>query len=112
MSDIFGAFIGAGVGVGGTTVGVEGCCITGVREEECATETGVEYSFEAGEGVESTPKELKSGPSVKTTVPPPNKACSKSRSVRETRLAAEEPVVPPESRPLISFEATGRKVER
>ena len=92
----------AGVGVGGTTVGVDGCPnpILPIEAAPIVRDTGdgdgVENAlFEFGVGVgdvvgvdvavSSTPKLLKSGPSRSSTVPPAANACSKSRSVRETR---------------------------
>lgn len=77
--------LGAGDGVGGTTIGVEGCSAT----LEIVRVTGVlvagdDQLFEFA-GLASTPNELTSTPSRSTTVPSAFKACSKSRSVREIR---------------------------
>ena len=83
-----------GEGVGGTMIGVEGWrpryprCGGGDGEEERAMEV-----FER-----SAPSSSTSKPSLSTTVPPARRACSKSKSVRESRRPAS---------PLMSLEATG-----
>ena len=69
-----------GEGVGGTMVGVAG--ILGLRGDGEEEEKEIE-AFER-----SAPKLSTSGPSLRSTVPPARRACSKSKSVRETRLAA------------------------
>ena len=69
-----------GEGVGGTMVGVAG--IAGLRGDG----EEVEKEMEALE--RSAPKLSTSGPSLRRTVPPARSACSKSRSVRETRREA------------------------
>lgn len=69
-----------GEGVGGTMVGVAG--ILGLRGD------GEEDVKEMEAFERSAPKLSTSGPSLRSTVPPARRACSKSSSVRETRLAA------------------------
>lgn len=64
--------------MGGVTTGAEGCAFLGVcRDEE--GEVGVRIE------VLSTPSEFMSTPSLSMTVPSARSACSKSRSVRDTR---------------------------
>jgi hypothetical protein len=83
-------------GVSGTASGVNGlspnlgaCNDAGVA----ASDLGVGLAA-------SAPRVLKSTPSLKTTVPPSRKACSKSRSTREVRLDAV-------SLEFLSLDATG-----
>lgn len=100
MSEIEGGMLLEGDGVGGTTMGVAG----GPDLAMCGAVEGVVKCFAPGDGVASTPMLLKSGPSVKITVSPPSSACSKSRSVRDTRRDAA-------SLPN-SLDATGRSPPR
>lgn len=80
-----------GEGVGGTMVGVAG--ILGLRGDGDEEEKEME-AFER-----SAPKLSTSGPSLRSTVPPARRACSKSKSVRETRLAAWRSLDPTAWRP-------------
>lgn len=133
VSAIFGPalLLPAGVGVGGTTIGVDGCCPARMDEEAppredddaCATKGFECWLFGVsrcccfcffgcclpplGEGVgepSTNPSELTSGLSFKRTVSLPSSACSKSRSVRDTLRSA--------SRPPLSRDATGRRPPR
>ena len=71
---------GPGEGVGGTTVGVAGCSATrAIPRDDVAGDAMLLFA-----GLLSTPSELTSMPSLKTKVPSWRRACSKSRSVRET----------------------------
>jgi hypothetical protein len=76
-------------------VGVAGCK---ARSREEVGEPKLAFM---GDGLVSTPKEFMSKPSLSTTVPSARKACSKSRSVRETRRLF----------PFRSPEATGKRPE-
>jgi len=74
-------------GVGGTTIGVEGCNAI----LDMARLTGVallllgDPKLRFNPGLESTPSVFTSTPSLSTNVPSAWRACSKSRSVRDTR---------------------------
>ena len=84
----------AGDGVGGTMTGVAGaaCCCWREVANPRMDEFGVAVDlFPAGEGdCASMPSALKSGPSLRRKVSSPRRACSKSRSTRETRREEEE----------------------
>lgn len=73
-----------GVGVGGTMIGVAGWRARGVRAPLTGG-VGDGNPRADGEGLVSTPNELKSKPSASLTVPSERKACSKSISVRDMR---------------------------
>lgn len=80
---------GAGDGVGGTTTGVGGCSATLAMPLPVVGAAGVPAAEGVAKlrlaGLLSTPSVLTSRPSRRTTVPSARRACSKSRSVRETR---------------------------
>lgn len=63
-------------------MGVDGCNARGVN---CRGEVGEPKLAFIGDGLVSTPIEFTSKPSLSTTVPSARKACSKSKSVRDTR---------------------------
>ena len=60
-------------------MGVDGCGV------DCREEVGKPKLAFIGDGLVSTPIEFTSKPSLSTTVPSARKACSKSKSVRDTR---------------------------
>lgn len=88
-----------GEGVGGTTTGEAGWKpIWGVLGGGDGEEKGLKELIDALYVVSRTPRVSMSKLSLMTTVPSARKACSKSKSVRETRRC---------KLPLTSFEPTG-----